>query len=237
MPSDNIASAGSFCRCRGSTRHSRLLRFKREDRFPIKETDCGLPVFVISSLFAMSKNVPENLSWSQNLSSTFPSQRADCRAYPLFLMLPDETEAGACLLDLFIWKRDPALMWQHCYILQCFPIHRLHLLPGYVTDIQVYLVTNFHFVKSHFIWTEFTAVNWAQLFSVSAFLSHANQKNITSHRKVCDHFTNEELINTQHVWKKKTGHFYMTVVRKESQSFHWWVDDVPTGRIPAGTSV
>lgn len=94
------ASAGSFCRCRGSTRHSRLLRFKREDRFPIKETDCSLPVFVISSLFAMSKNVPENLSWSQNRSSTFPSQRADCRAYPLFLMLPDETEAGACLLDL-----------------------------------------------------------------------------------------------------------------------------------------
>lgn len=134
------------------------------------------------------------------------------------------------------WNAE-ALMWQHCYILQCFPIHRLHLLPGYITDIQVYLVTNFHFVKSHFIWTEFTAADWAQLFSVSAFLSHANQKNITSHRKVCDRFTNEELINTQHVWKKKTGHFYMTVVRKESQSFHWWVDDVPTGRIPAGTSV
>lgn len=232
MPPDNTTSAGSFCRCRGSTRHSRLLRFKREDRFPIKETDCSLPVFVISSLFAMSKNVPENLSWSQNRSSTFPSQRADCRAYPLFLMKLKQERA----FWISVWNAE-ALMWQHCYILQCFPIHRLHLLPGCITDIQVYLVTNFHFVKSHFIWTEFTAADWAQLFSVSAFLSHANQKNITSHRKVCDRFTNEELINTQHVWKKKTGHFYMTVVRKESQSFHWWVDDVPTGRIPAGTSV
>lgn len=140
----------------------------------------------------------------------------------------------ACWIS--VWNAE-ALMWQRYHILQCFPIHRLHLLPGCITDIQVYLVTNFHFVKSHFIWTEFTAADWAQLFSVSAFLSHANQKNITSHRKVCDRFTNEELINTQHVWKKKTGHFYMTVVRKESQSFHWWVDDVPTGQIPAGTSV
>lgn len=134
------------------------------------------------------------MSWSQNLSNTFPSQRADCRAYPLFLMLPDETEATE--------------------------------------------VTNFHLVKSHFIWTELMRVDWAQLFSVLAFLSHTNQKNITSHRKVWDHFTNEGLINTQHVWKKKTGHLYVTVVRKESQSFHWWVteDDGPTGRIPAGTS-
>lgn len=235
MPPDNTASAGSFCRCRGSTRHSRLLRYKREDRFPIKETDCSLPVFVISSLFAMSKNVPENLSWSQNRSSTFPSQRADCRAYPLFLMLPDETEAGACLLDLCMkrWSFDVTALL-HTPV---FPHTQTSLITGCITDIQVYLVTNFHFVKSHFIWTEFTAADWAQLFSVSAFLSHANQKNITSHRKVCDRFTNEELINTQHVWKKKTGHFYMTVVRKESQSFHWWVDDVPTGRIPAGTSV